>query len=50
MEPTDRLHVVRVDAGARHYDKDWLQAPEPADRVPGHCYSTLNRHKGASSP
>ncbi|MEV6179895.1 hypothetical protein [Streptomyces sp. NPDC052015] len=40
-DPLHLLHVQRVDAGSRHYDRDVQAAPWPEDREPGRRYDTL---------
>lgn len=45
IEPSDRQHVRRQDAGSRHYRRDFGKAPWPEDRVPGVDYSTVKYPK-----
>lgn len=40
-DPLHLMHVQRVDAGSRHYDRDVQAAPWSEDREPGRRYDTL---------
>lgn len=42
-DPLSLMHVTRSDAGYRHYQRDFGNAPWTEDRVPGRRYDTLPR-------